>query len=474
MIVPVILSGGSGTRLWPLSRELFPKQLLALVGDRTMLQETVARLDGLEDVTAPLVICNDEHRFLVAEQLREIGVEPLAIVLEPVGRNTAPAVAVAAAKAAELLDTDEDPVLLVLPADHVVRDVAGFHAAVRHAGELAANGSLVTFGVLPTAPETGYGYIRAGEPEDGHAPIREFVEKPDAETARAYLESGGYYWNSGMFMFLADRYVAELREHRPDIVSACVRSVAEAREDLDFIRLDRAAFEGCPADSIDYAVMEKTESGKVVPIDVGWSDVGSWSALHEAAEADEHGNVVVGDVLVEDTRDCYLYAGSRLVATVGLQDAVVVETADAILVAPRSRVQDVKQLVGKLKASGRDEPLLHRKVVRPWGSYDSVDEGDRFQVKRIVVNPGAQLSLQMHHHRAEHWIVVQGTARVTRGEDSFILGENESTYIPVGTTHRLENPGKLPLHLIEVQSGAYLGEDDIVRFEDTYGRAEGC
>jgi mannose-1-phosphate guanylyltransferase/mannose-6-phosphate isomerase len=455
-----------------LSRELFPKQLLPLVGDRTMLQETLIRLDGLENVAPPLVICNDEHRFLVAEQLREIGVEPLAIILEPVGRNTAPAVAVAAAKAAELLGTDEDPVLLVLPADHVIRDVAGFHAAIEHASALASEGALVTFGVLPTAPETGYGYIRAGKPEDGHAPVREFVEKPDSETARAYLDAGGYYWNSGMFMFLADRYVAELREYRPDIVSACVRSVAEAREDLDFIRLDRKAFEACPADSIDYAVMEKTDHGKVVPIDVGWSDVGSWSALHEAAEADELGNVVVGDVLVEDTRDCYLYAGSRLVATVGLSDAVVVETADAVLVAPRGRAQDVKRLVGKLKASGRDEPLLHRKVVRPWGSYDSVDAGERFQVKRIVVNPGAQLSLQMHHHRAEHWIVVQGTARVTRGEDSFILGENESTYIPVGTTHRLENPGKLPLHLIEVQSGTYLGEDDIVRFEDTYGRAD--
>ncbi len=470
MIVPVILSGGSGTRLWPLSRELFPKQLLPLVGDRTMLQETISRLDGLEDLAPPLVICNDEHRFLVAEQLREIDVDPLAIILEPVGRNTAPAVAVAAAKAAELLGTDTDPVLLVLPADHVIRDIEGFHSAIGRAHGLAEGGRLVTFGVLPTAPETGYGYIRADELRDGHAPVREFVEKPDADTARGYLEAGDYYWNSGMFMFLADRYVAELREHRPDIVSACVRAVSEAREDLDFIRLDRGAFEECPSDSIDYAVMEQTGAGEVVPIDVGWSDVGSWSALHEAKDADGEGNVIVGDVLVDDTRDCYLYAGSRLVATVGLENAVVVETADAVLVAPRDRVQDVKRLVGKLKESGREERLLHRKVVRPWGSYDSVDEGDRFQVKRIVVNPGAQLSLQMHHHRAEHWIVVQGTARVSRGEETFLLGENESTYIPVGTTHRLENPGKLPLHLIEVQSGAYLGEDDIVRFEDTYGR----
>ncbi len=470
MIVPVILSGGSGTRLWPLSRELFPKQLLPLVGERTMLQETISRLDGLEDLAPPLVICNDEHRFLVAEQLREIDVDPLAIILEPVGRNTAPAVAVAAAKAAELLGTDTDPVLLVLPADHVIRDIEGFHSAIARAHGLAEGGRLVTFGVLPTAPETGYGYIRADELRDGHAPVREFVEKPDGDTARGYLEAGDYYWNSGMFMFLADRYVAELREHRPDIVSACVRAVSEAREDLDFIRLDRGAFEECPSDSIDYAVMEQTGAGEVVPIDVGWSDVGSWSALHEAKDADGEGNVIVGDVLVDDTRDCYLYAGSRLVATVGLENAVVVETADAVLVAPRDRVQDVKRLVGKLKESGREERLLHRKVVRPWGSYDSVDEGDRFQVKRIVVNPGAQLSLQMHHHRAEHWIVVQGTARVSRGEETFLLGENESTYIPVGTTHRLENPGKLPLHLIEVQSGAYLGEDDIVRFEDTYGR----
>lgn len=470
MIVPVILSGGSGTRLWPLSRELFPKQLLPLVGERTMLQETISRLDGLGGLAPPLVICNDEHRFLVAEQLREIDVDPLAIILEPVGRNTAPAVAVAAAKAAELLGTDTDPVLLVLPADHVIRDIEGFHSAIARAHDLAEGGRLVTFGVLPTAPETGYGYIRADELRDGHAPVREFVEKPDADTARGYLEAGDYYWNSGMFMFLADRYVAELREHRPDIVSACVRAVSEAREDLDFIRLDRSAFEECPSDSIDYAVMEQTGAGEVVPIDVGWSDVGSWSALHEAKDADGEGNVIVGDVLVDDTRDCYLYAGSRLVATVGLENAVVVETADAVLVAPRDRVQDVKRLVGKLKESGREERLLHRKVVRPWGSYDSVDEGDRFQVKRIVVNPGAQLSLQMHHHRAEHWIVVQGTARVSRGEETFLLGENESTYIPVGTSHRLENPGKLPLHLIEVQSGAYLGEDDIVRFEDTYGR----
>ena len=324
MIVPVILSGGSGTRLWPLSRELFPKQLLPLVGDRTMLQETVGRLEGLDDLAPPLVICNDEHRFLVAEQLREIDVDPLAIILEPVGRNTAPAVAVAAAKAAELLDTDTDPVLLVLPADHVIRDIDGFHAAVAKACALAGEGRLVTFGVLPTAPETGYGYIRADELTDGHAPVREFVEKPDSETARGYLEAGDYYWNSGMFMFLADRYVAELREHRPDIVSACVRSVSEAREDLDFIRLDRAAFEAGPSDSIDYAVMEHTTAGEVVPIDVGWSDVGSWSALHGAKDADEEGNVIVGDVLVDDTHDCYLYAGSRLVATVGLEDAVVV------------------------------------------------------------------------------------------------------------------------------------------------------
>ena len=470
MIVPVILSGGSGTRLWPLSRELYPKQLLPLLGEETMLQSTLQRLAGIEGLAPPIVVCNEEHRFLVAEQLREIGVTPAAILLEPAGRNTAPAVALAAAAALQEREQGADPVLLVLPADHVIRDADAFRAAVLAGAKLAEEGKLVTFGVVPDRPETGYGYIRAPARNGAAAAVQQFVEKPDLALAQEYLSSGDYLWNSGMFMFRAGRYIEELRTHRPEIVSHCVAAIAGARTDLDFTRVDREAFEACPSDSIDYAVMENTAHAWVVPLDAGWSDVGSWASLHDACEADADGNVAVGDVLLEDTRHCYLYAESRLVAAVGLADCVVVETKDAILVAPRDRVQDVKKLVDRLKAEGRYETALHRQVFRPWGSYDSVDNGDRFQVKRIVVNPGAQLSLQMHHHRAEHWIVVQGTARVTRGDEVFLMGENESTFIPMGTTHRLENPGKVPLHLIEVQSGSYLGEDDIVRFEDTYGR----
>lgn len=470
MIVPVILSGGSGSRLWPLSRELYPKQLLPLIGERTMIQDTLLRLEGLSGLAPPVIVCNQEHRFLVAEQLRRIDVSPAAILLEPVGRNTAPAVAVAAARILEQGGQGEDPVLLVLPADHVIRDVDAFHAAVEAGAALAEQGSLVTFGIVPDRPETGYGYIRAQE-KNGPSAVAEFVEKPDAETAARYCASGDYFWNSGMFMFRASRYVDELRKFHEDMVASCVAAVAQARADLDFIRLGEEAFAQCPANSIDYAVMEKTDAAMVVPMDAGWSDVGSWSSLHQVSDKDEAGNVKVGDVLVEDTRNCYLYASDRLVATVGLEDCIVVETKDAVLVAPRDRGQDVKKLVEALKRNGRGETALHREVFRPWGSYDGIDAGDRFQVKRITVKPGAVLSLQMHHHRAEHWIVVQGTARVTRGDEEFLLGENESTYIPMGTTHRLENPGKLPLHLIEVQSGAYLGEDDIVRFEDTYGRA---
>ena len=469
MIIPVILSGGSGTRLWPLSRELYPKQLLPLLGDQTMLQATLERLEGLEAVAEPIVVCNEEHRFLVAEQLRQAGVKTAAILLEPVGRNTAPAVALAAATALQEQAQGVDPVLLVLPADHVIRDAGTFRQAVATGAQLAEDGKLVTFGVVPDRPETGYGYIRAAA-QDGPAAVQQFVEKPDADLAAEYAGSGEYFWNSGMFMFRAGRYIEELRAHRPEIVSQCVAAVAGAEADLDFLRVDRHAFEECPSDSIDYAVMEKTEHAWVVPLDAGWSDVGSWASLHDASESDAHGNVAVGDVLFEDATNCYLYAESRLVATVGLADCIVVETKDAVLVAPRDRVQDVKKLVERLKAEGRYESSLHRQVFRPWGSYDSVDNGDRFQVKRIVVNPGAQLSLQMHHHRAEHWIVVQGTARVTRGDEVFLLGENQSTFIPMGTTHRLENPGKVPLHLVEVQSGSYLGEDDIVRYEDTYGR----
>jgi mannose-1-phosphate guanylyltransferase / mannose-6-phosphate isomerase len=470
MIVPVILSGGSGSRLWPLSRELYPKQLLPLLSDDTMLQATLRRLEGLAGLADPIVVCNEEHRFLVAEQLRQIGATPAAILLEPTGRNTAPAVALAAASALQDRAQGDDPVLLVLPADHVIRDGDAFRAALVTAARLAKEGKLVTFGVVPDRPETGYGYIRAAA-GDGPAAVQQFVEKPDVVLAQEYFASGEYFWNSGIFMFRAGRYIEELRTHRPEIVSQCVAAIAGAKADLDFIRVDREAFEACPADSIDYAVMENTAHAWVVPLDAGWSDVGSWASLQDACEADAEGNVTSGDVLIEDSRNCYVHAGNRLVATIGLADCIVVETKDAVLVVPRDRVQDVKKLVERLKAEGRYETSLHREVFRPWGSYDSVDHGDRFQVKRITVKPGAQLSLQMHHHRAEHWIVVQGTAKVTCGEKTFLLGENQSTYIPMGTSHRLENPGKVPLHLIEVQSGAYLGEDDIVRFEDTYGRS---
>jgi mannose-1-phosphate guanylyltransferase/mannose-6-phosphate isomerase len=472
MLVPVVLSGGSGTRLWPLSRELYPKQLLPLVGERTMLQETVARVRGLDDLAAPVLVCNESHRFMVAEQMQSVGVEPLAILLEPVGRNTAPAVAVAAILTIQRAKSlgDADPVLLVLPADHVIGDADAFRSAVRLGLPAARSGKLVTFGVVPDRAETGYGYIQRGAGTGPVFPIERFVEKPDADTASRYVSSGEFYWNSGMFMFRAGAYLAELRVLQPAMLAACEAALAGAQHDLDFTRLAKEPFEACPSDSIDYAVMEKTKAGVVLPLDAGWNDVGSWSALRDALPVDNHGNVVTGDVIAEDTSGCYLHSTSRLIGTVGLEDHVVVETKDAVLVAPRDRVQDVKQLVATLKAQGRYETSLHREVFRPWGSYDSIDQGERFQVKRLIVKPGASMSLQLHHHRAEHWIVVSGTARITRGEEQFLLGENESTYIPVGTKHRIENPGMIPLHIIEVQSGAYLGEDDIVRFEDRYGR----
>ncbi|HUO79672.1 MAG TPA: mannose-1-phosphate guanylyltransferase/mannose-6-phosphate isomerase [Steroidobacteraceae bacterium] len=469
MLVPVILSGGSGTRLWPLSRELYPKQLLPLVGDETMLQDTARRIEGLS-AAGPVVVCNEHHRFMVAEQLRQIGVAPAAIVLEPVGRNTAPAVAVAALAALAAAPPGEEPVLLVMPADHLLKDVAAFHRAVRAGLAAAAAGKLVTFGVVPTKAETGYGYIRRAGGAGPAYPIAEFVEKPDAARAARYLAAGDYLWNSGMFLFGARRYLEELRRLAPAMLADCEAALAAAKRDLDFTRLDAAAFGRCPSDSIDYAVMEKTRDAVVVPLDAGWSDVGSWSALHESLAPDAAGNVTRGDVVTEDSSGCYLYSTERLVATVGLRDHVVVETKDAVLVAPRERVQDVKNLVARLKQQGRSEPALHREVFRPWGSYDSVDAGARFQVKRLTVKPGATLSLQMHHHRAEHWIVVSGTARITCDDKVFLLSENESTYIPVGAKHRIENPGKVELHIIEVQSGSYLGEDDIVRFEDRYGR----
>ncbi len=475
MLVPLILSGGSGTRLWPLSRELYPKQLLPLVGDKTMLQETAARVSGLPDIGAPIVVCNESHRFMVAEQMHAYGTAPQAIILEPVGRNTAPAVAVAALVALDRArkskgSHDMDPILLVLPADHVIRDVQAFQSAVVAGKAAAETGKLVTFGVVPDRAETGYGYIRRAAGDGPAYAVQQFVEKPDAATAQKYVESGEYYWNSGMFMFRARVYLAELKRYAPAMLSACEDAVAAATRDLDFTRLSVTEFSACPGDSIDYAVMEKTDSAVVVPMDAGWSDVGSWSALQDALPRDDHGNVTTGDVLAEDTSGCYLHSTSRLIGAVGLKDHVVVETKDAVLVAPRDRVQDVKALVSQLKAQGRYETALHREVFRPWGSYDSIDNGDRFQVKRLVVKPGASMSLQLHHHRAEHWIVVSGTARITRGEETFLLGENESTYIPVGTKHRIENPGKVMLHIIEVQSGSYLGEDDIVRFEDRYGR----
>jgi mannose-1-phosphate guanylyltransferase/mannose-6-phosphate isomerase len=468
VLVPVILSGGAGTRLWPLSRELYPKQLLRLVAERTMLQETVARTEGLPELAPPIVVCNENHRFMVAEQLRELGTAPQAIVLEPQGRNTAPAAAIAALLVSG--GADADPVLLVLPADHVITDVPAFQAAVAGGRVAAEAGSLVTFGVVPDRAETGYGYIRRGAGPGPAFTVAKFVEKPDTATARGYVESGEYYWNSGMFMFRASAFLAELGRYAPVMLATCRAALAAAGRDLDFLRLPAQEFASCPSDSIDYAVMEKTDRAVVVPLAAGWSDVGSWAALADALPRDGEGNVTAGDVLTEDSSGCYLHSTSRLVAAVGLRDHVVVETKDAVLVAPRDRVQDVKELVAELKARGRYETSLHREVYRPWGSYDSIDSGDRFQVKRLIVKPGATLSLQLHHHRAEHWVVVTGTAKVTRGDEVFTLSENESTYIPIGARHRIENPGKIPLHIIEVQSGTYLGEDDIVRFEDRYGR----
>ena len=472
MIVPVILSGGSGTRLWPLSREAYPKQFLPLVDQNTMLQNTALRIAGLADVATPLVVCNQEHRFMVAEQLRAIGIQPATAILEPVGRNTAPAVAVAALHAQ---CDGADPTLLILPADHVIADVEGFRAAVRQVATHADAGRLITFGIVPTAPETGYGYIKAGAPLDdsGVCAVERFVEKPDADTAQTYLRSGAYSWNSGMFMFRASAFLAELERLAPTMLAACQQALATGRADRDFLWLDSAAFAACPKDSIDYAVMEKTDHAVVLPLEVGWNDVGSWSALWEVGERNGDGNIARGDVIEVDTRDSYVDATSRLVATVGVEHLVVVETADAVLVATKDRVQDVKTVVDRLKARRRPEGSSHRKVYRPWGFYDSIDLDQRFQVKRIMIKPGACISSQMHHHRAEHWVVVSGTARVHRGDEEYLLTENQSTYIPVGVPHRLTNPGKIPLEIIEVQSGSYLGEDDIVRFEDIYGRGNG-
>ncbi|MGH8053017.1 MAG: mannose-1-phosphate guanylyltransferase/mannose-6-phosphate isomerase [Stenotrophomonas sp.] len=464
-ILPVILSGGSGTRLWPLSREAYPKQFLQLSGTHSMLQSTWLRVAGVAALP-PIVVANETHRFVAAEQLQQVGTTPSAILLEPIGRNTAPAIAAAALEARR---NGDDPLLLVLPSDHLIRDVEHFHQAIVEAATIAEQGKLVTFGIQPTAPETGYGYIKAASGEGARA-IERFVEKPDLATAEAYVASGEYYWNSGMFLFRASRYLEELERLQPQILAACRASWDKARRDSDFIRLDAEAFTASPSDSIDYAVMEKTSDAAVVPLDAGWSDVGSWTALRDVSEQDADGNAHRGDVIAIDCHNTFAY-GERLIAMVGLDDIIVVETDDAVLVGKSDRMQEVKDVVARLKADGRSEATWHRKVYRPWGAYDSIDNGERFQVKRITVKPGGTLSLQMHHHRAEHWIVVSGTAEVTRGDEVLLLAENQSTYIPLGVTHRLRNPGKLPLELIEVQSGSYLGEDDIVRFEDTYGRA---
>jgi mannose-1-phosphate guanylyltransferase/mannose-6-phosphate isomerase len=483
-ILPVILCGGSGTRLWPLSRQQHPKQMLTLAGEHTMLQATALRIAASAlpadwEIAAPLVIGQEDCRFLTAEQLRQIGRPATAIMLEPVGRNTAPALTIASLFA---IAEEEDPVMAVMPADHIIAQPERFCDALRQAVVLAGEGRIVTLGVKPTSPETGYGFIRRGNSigDTAGAEIAEFVEKPDAQTAAGYLAEGNYFWNSGIYILRASTWLAQIERFRPDILKACKAAMEASARDSDFVRVGKAAFAACPSDSIDYAVMEKLatpQSGSedrdlvaMVPLEASWSDVGAWSALWELGDKDTDGNVLEGDVFAMNSRNNLVRAENRLVACIGMEDAVVVETADAVLVANRNQLHLVKDAVARLKADGRTECDSHRKVQRPWGNYDSIDSGHRFQVKHIVVSPGASLSLQMHHHRAEHWIVVTGTARVTRGEEQFLLTENQSTYIPLGTVHRLENPGVVPLEMIEVQSGSYLGEDDIVRFQDHYGR----
>jgi mannose-1-phosphate guanylyltransferase len=474
-LVPVILCGGTGTRLWPLSRATYPKQYwpLAGTGGETLLQQTQQRLEGLPGLASPLLICNEDHRFVVAEQMRQIGVSPAAILLEPLGRNTAPAVAVAALQATA---GGQDPLLLVLAADHVIRDAAQFRATVEVGVPAAQAGQLVTFGIVPLGPETGYGYIEASQPLQAEltapVPICRFVEKPDLATAEQFLTTGRFTWNSGMFLFKASAILAELERLAPEVVSACRSAMEHESPDLDFLRLEREAFTSCPSVALDVAVMEKTDRGAVLPLDAGWSDVGSWSALWETSDQDDDGNVLRGRVISQASRNCYLRSEHRLVVGLGVEDLVVVETDDVVLVAHRDRAQEIKSVVQRLEAAGARESQAHRRIYRPWGSYDGVTEGDRWQVKKIVVKPGASLSLQMHHHRAEHWVVVGGTAVVEKNGVEELVGENQSTYIPLGCRHRLTNPGKIPVELIEVQSGPYLGEDDIVRFEDRYGRSD--
>jgi len=471
-VIPVILSGGSGTRLWPVSRKLYPKQFIPLRNSRSLFQDTVDRVASLGDgVQSPIIVCNDEHRFMAAEQLRLENIDDADIVLEPVGRNTAPAIGLAALCAQQRSD---DAIILVLPADHILDDQENFSKAIDVALQLCQQDQLVTFGITPTRPETGYGYIKAGsEMVGGKAyQVEKFVEKPELSKAQEYLDSGEYSWNSGMFMFKASTLMAELEQHEPNMASSVKSAYGMQEKDLDFLRIDKEAFSACKSESIDYAVMEKTSKAAVVPLASDWNDVGSWHALWESSSQDENNNALTGDVLLEDCHGCYVHSSNRLVTAVGMQDAVIVETADAVMVAPRDQSQHVKQIANALKDANRDESEIHRKVYRPWGDYESIDNAERFQVKRITVKPGEQLSLQKHHHRAEHWIVVSGTAVVTCDDKEFLLSENQSTYIPIGAIHRLENPGKIPLELIEVQSGTYLGEDDIERFDDRYGRSD--
>ena len=467
-MIPIIMSGGSGTRLWPLSRKNKPKQFLNLFGELSLFQNTITRLFGVTAMEAPVIVCNEAHRFMVAEQLQEIDIVQSDILLEPCAKNTAPAVALAALQA---LERGGDPLMLVLAADHLIQDIAVFHVAIEQAKKQAESGKLVTFGIVPTMAHTGYGYIQA-ETKDNVSGVVAFAEKPDIDTAQEYLDSGRYYWNSGMFMFKASIILAELERHSPEIVVSCRLALAASVTDLDFIRIDSLSFESCPADSLDYAVLEKTDKAVVIPLDAGWSDVGSWSSLWENQVQDEKGNALVGDVVVQDVNDSYIHSESRLVTVLGLDNIVVVETADAVMVADKSKAEQIKVVVNKLVKTERGEATIHRKNYRPWGYYDAIDVGEGFQVKRLCVNPDQSLSLQLHHHRAEHWIVVVGTAEVTCGDDVTLVSENESIFIPLGTKHRLYNPGQIPLEIIEVQSGNYLGEDDIVRFDDRYNRVK--
>ena len=471
-MTPVILSGGAGSRLWPLSRKQRPKQFLPVVDELTLFQSTVTRLSGMPSLEPPLVVCNEDHRFMVAEQLRQLDSDNQGIILEPTGRNTAPAIALAALKVSQ---SNPGATLLVLPADHVINDSEAFYTAIKAAEPAARNNQLLTFGIVPHSPEIGYGYIQAGESlydSDSVMRVNRFVEKPDLATAEKYLSQGDYFWNSGMFLFRADAYLEALAKYQPEVLQACRQSLLDITHDADFIRIGESAFSQCPDISVDYAIMEQTDNAAVVPMDAGWNDVGAWSAVWDVGQKDDHGNVVRGDVYLDSSERNLVYSDKNLVCLVGVEDLVVVDTKDAILVAHKDKVQDVKNIVDRLKAEKRPEAVIHREVYRPWGSYDSIDNGSRFQVKRITVKPGATLSLQKHHHRAEHWIVVRGTAEVTCDEKVFLLTENQSTYIPLGSMHRLANKGKLMLELIEVQSGSYLGEDDIVRFDDEYGRSE--